>query len=43
MFAGVVGEVDGTAGDAACGGVEASPVVGGLEHVPVGKDVEVLG
>lgn len=43
MFAWIVGEVDWAAGDAAGGGVEAGPVVGGLEHVPVGQDVEVLG
>jgi len=31
MFAGLVGDVDGAAGDAACSGVEGGPVVGGLE------------
>lgn len=39
MFAWLVGEVDGAAGDAAAGGVEGGVGVGGLEHVPVWEDV----
>ena len=38
-----VGEVNWTTGDGAGCGVETGPGVGGLEHVPVGEDVEVLG
>ncbi len=41
MLAWLVGEVDGAAGDAAACGVEAGVGVGGLEHVPIGKNVQV--
>lgn len=42
MVAGRVGDVDWSTGDCARRGVETRPGVGGLEHVPVGQDVEVL-
>lgn len=43
MLAGGVGDVDGSAGDAAGCAVEGGVGVGCLEHVPVGEDVEVGG
>lgn len=42
VFAGLVGDVNGTAGDGACGGMETRPGMRGLEHVPIGQDVEVF-
>lgn len=42
VLSGDVGDVDGAAGDAACGGVEGGVVVARLEHVPIGEYVEVL-
>ena len=41
MLTGFVGEIDGTSRDAAPGGVEGRIGMRGLEHVPVGQDVEM--
>lgn len=43
VLTGLVGEVDGSAGDAPTGGMEGGVWVRGLEHVPVWEDVEVRG
>ena len=42
VFARFVGDVDWSAGDAPSSGVEGTVFVGGLEHVPVWKDIQVL-
>ena len=41
VLTGFVGEIDGTSGDAAAGGVEGGVGMRGLEHVPIGQDVEM--
>ena len=43
MLARLIGDVDGSTADAAAGGMEAGVGVRGLEHVPVGQDVEMGG
>ena len=42
MFARFVGDVDWSAGDTPSSGVERTIVMGGLEHVPVWKDIQML-